>query len=67
MPEVEMSDPLAIIGGAGAGLASRALHSMDPARMKKPADIARTYLALADQPRSTWTHELDLGPMGEAF
>ncbi|UOA23875.1 hypothetical protein DSM110277_02306 [Sulfitobacter pontiacus] len=35
--------------------------------MKKPADIARTYLALKDQPRSTWTHELDLGPMGEAF
>lgn len=47
--------------------ASRALHSMDPARMMKPEDIARTYLALADQPRSTWTHELDLRPMGEAF
>tara|TARA_R110000822_G_scaffold178748_1_gene318672 strand:+ start:335 stop:457 length:123 start_codon:yes stop_codon:yes gene_type:complete len=40
---------------------------MDPIRMMKSADIARTYLALADQPRSTWTHELDLGPMGEAF
>ena len=36
-------------------------------RMKKPADIARIYLALKDQPRSTWTHELDLWPMGEAF
>ncbi|MFG6566097.1 SDR family NAD(P)-dependent oxidoreductase [Sulfitobacter sp. 1A13421] len=47
--------------------ASRALHSMAPERMKKPADIARTYLALADQHRSTWTHEMDLGPMGEAF
>ncbi|MFT6446985.1 MAG: hypothetical protein ACJA1J_003251 [Sulfitobacter pontiacus] len=35
--------------------------------MMKSADIARTYLALADQPRSTWTHELHLGPMGEAF
>jgi len=35
--------------------------------MMKSADIARTYLALADQPRSTWTHELDLRPMGEAF
>ncbi|UOA30564.1 putative oxidoreductase [Sulfitobacter sp. DSM 110093] len=46
---------------------SRALHKMDPARMIKPADIARTYLALADQPRSTWTHELDLRPMGEGF
>ncbi|SOH93209.1 NADP-dependent 3-hydroxy acid dehydrogenase YdfG [Monaibacterium marinum] len=47
--------------------ASRALHGMDPARMMKPADIAQTYLSLADQPRSTWTHELDLRPMGEAF
>ncbi len=62
-----MSDPLAIIGGAGASLANRALHRMAPERMKKPADIARTYLALADQHRSTWTHEMDLGPMGEAF
>jgi len=67
MSGAEMSDPLAIIGGADAGLANRALHRMDPARMMKPADIARTYLALADQPRSAWTHELDLRPMGEAF
>jgi hypothetical protein len=67
MSGAEMSDPLAIIGGAGAGLANRALHRMDPIRMMKSADIARIYLALADQPRSTWTHELDLGPMGEAF
>ena len=62
-----MTDPLAIIGRAGADLASRDLHSMGPIRMMKPEDIARTYLALADQPRSTWTHELDLRPMGEAF
>jgi NAD(P)-dependent dehydrogenase (short-subunit alcohol dehydrogenase family) len=47
--------------------ASRALHGMDPARMMKPDDIAQCYLALADQPKSTWTHELDLRPMGEAF
>lgn len=47
--------------------ASRDLHDVDPARMMKPDDIARTYLALADQPKSTWTHELDLRPMGEAF
>ncbi|WP_286760042.1 MULTISPECIES: hypothetical protein [Sulfitobacter] len=62
-----MSDPLAITGGAGAGLANRALHRMAPERMKKPADIVRTYLALTDQPRSTWTHDLYLRPMGEAF
>ena len=47
--------------------ASRTLHSIDPARMMKPDDIAQTYLALADQPKSTWTHELDLRPMGETF
>lgn len=47
--------------------ASRALHQMDPARMMKPEDIARTYLALADQPQSTWTHELDIRPQGESF
>lgn len=62
-----MSDPLAIIGGAGASLASRALHRMGSIRMKKSTDIARIYLALADQHRSTWTHEVDLRPMGEAF
>ncbi len=47
--------------------ASRTLHSIDPARMMKPEHIAQTYLALADQPKSTWTHELDLRPMGETF
>ncbi|UWQ32070.1 SDR family oxidoreductase [Leisingera sp. M527] len=47
--------------------ASRDLHSMDPSRMMQPEDIAETYLALARQPKSTWTHELDLRPMGEAF
>ncbi len=46
---------------------SRELHKMDPSRMMEPADIASTYLALANQPKSTWTHELDLRPMGEAF
>jgi len=47
--------------------ASRELHDMDPARMMKPDDIAGIYLALAGQPASTWTHELDLRPMGETF
>lgn len=46
---------------------SRALHGMDPARMMKPDDVAKAYLSLAQQPASTWTHELDLRPMGEAF
>ncbi|KAL7420010.1 hypothetical protein Q5752_004974 [Cryptotrichosporon argae] len=30
-------------------------------------DIAHTYLALIDQPRSAWTHELDLRPSVEKF
>lgn len=47
--------------------ASRARHGLDPARMMKPMEIARTYLDLANQPRSGWTHELDLRPMTEAF
>lgn len=47
--------------------ASRDLHNMEPERMMKPADIVQTYLNLAKQPKSTWTHEMDLRPMGEAF
>lgn len=47
--------------------ASRTLHGMVPSRMMQPAGIASTYLALASQPKSTWTHELDLRPMGETF
>ncbi|MEM8878033.1 MAG: SDR family NAD(P)-dependent oxidoreductase [Pseudomonadota bacterium] len=47
--------------------ASRERHKMDPSRMMKPADIAAAYLTLAAQAKSTWTHELDLRPMGESF
>lgn len=47
--------------------ASRDLHAMDPDRMMKAEDIAMIYLAIAGQPKSTWTHELDLRPMGETF
>lgn len=46
---------------------SRDLHSLDPAKMMKPADIAEAYWQLAHQPRSTWTHELDLRPATEGF
>ncbi|MCY6379787.1 SDR family NAD(P)-dependent oxidoreductase [Hoeflea prorocentri] len=47
--------------------ASRALHSLDPAKMMKTDDIAQAYLDLANQPRSTWSHELDLRPQSESF
>lgn len=46
---------------------SRALHSLDPKKMMDPSDIASAYLALARQPKSTWTHELDLRPASEGF
>lgn len=46
---------------------SRDLHSLDPAKMMKPEDIAETYWQLAHQPQSTWTHELDLRPASEGF
>jgi NAD(P)-dependent dehydrogenase (short-subunit alcohol dehydrogenase family) len=46
---------------------SRDLHSLDPAKMMKPDDIAETYWQLAHQPRSVWTHELDLRPASEEF
>lgn len=32
-----------------------------------PAEAARTYRWLAEQPASAWTHELDLRPRGEKF
>ncbi len=46
---------------------SRELHSLDPAKMMKPQDIAEAYWQLAHQPQSTWTHELDLRPASEGF
>ncbi|MEM1386228.1 MAG: SDR family NAD(P)-dependent oxidoreductase [Pseudomonadota bacterium] len=46
---------------------SRALHSLDPSKMMRPADIAEAYWQIAQQPQSTWTHELDLRPASESF
>ena len=47
--------------------ASRELHSADPETMMKTEHIAAEYLRLSQQPRSVWTHELDLRPQTEAF
>ena len=47
--------------------ASRALHSRPPETMMALADVAQAYLTLAEQPRSAWTFEMDLRPMGERF
>ncbi|WP_299987251.1 SDR family NAD(P)-dependent oxidoreductase [uncultured Ruegeria sp.] len=46
---------------------SRDLHNLDPGKMMKPEDIAEAYWSLAHQPKSTWTHELDLRPASEGF
>ncbi len=46
---------------------SRERHSLDPTKMMKPSEIAEAYWQLAHQPRSTWTHELDLRPASEGF
>lgn len=46
---------------------SRERHSLDPAKMMRPEDIADVYWHLAHQPKSTWTHELDLRPASESF
>ncbi|MEM6589280.1 MAG: SDR family NAD(P)-dependent oxidoreductase [Pseudomonadota bacterium] len=46
---------------------SRDLHGLDPAKMMQPHDIAEAYWQLAHQPKSTWTHELDLRPASEGF
>ncbi len=46
---------------------SRERHSLDPSKMMNPDEIAEAYWQLAHQPRSTWTHELDLRPASETF
>jgi NAD(P)-dependent dehydrogenase (short-subunit alcohol dehydrogenase family) len=57
----------AILDGIIDTASSRARHSLDPNKMMRPEDIADIYWQLAHQPRSTWTHELDLRPASEAF
>ncbi len=46
---------------------SRKLHSLDPTRMMKAEDIAQAYWQIIQQPKSTWSHELDLRPSQESF
>ena len=46
---------------------SRMLYSLDPSHMMHPGDIAEAFWQLACQPKSTWTHELDLRPASERF
>lgn len=43
------------------------MHSLDPAKMMIPADIAKAYRQLAHQPESSWTYVLNLRPASESF
>jgi NAD(P)-dependent dehydrogenase (short-subunit alcohol dehydrogenase family) len=57
------------------GIDGERLRSAAPARVAQadedgllnPDDIAQTYYHLHEQPRSAWTHELDLRPFKERF
>jgi NAD(P)-dependent dehydrogenase (short-subunit alcohol dehydrogenase family) len=46
---------------------SRELHTLDPAKMMSTKDVAKAYVQLIQQPKSAWTHELDLRPQSENF
>jgi NAD(P)-dependent dehydrogenase (short-subunit alcohol dehydrogenase family) len=56
-----------ILDGIIDSTASRALHSLDPCHMMQAADIAEAYWQIAHQPRSAWSHEVDLRPSFENF
>lgn len=47
--------------------ASRARHGADLKTPMQPEHVVDSYLALARQPRTAWTLEMDLRPMGELF
>lgn len=46
---------------------SRNLHNLNEDKMMQLDDVAWAYLNLANQPKSAWTFEADLRPMGENF
>jgi NAD(P)-dependent dehydrogenase (short-subunit alcohol dehydrogenase family) len=56
-----------VIDGVLSRSAAAQRFAVEHERAIDPADVARTYRWLAEQPRSTWTHELDLRPHTERF
>ncbi len=46
---------------------AEALEKLAPDDLLDPAAVGETYWQLHTQPRSAWTHELDLRPYGEKF
>lgn len=61
-----------VVDGAIDGVFARANRAdvevlLDQDRILKPEDIAANYVWLHRQPRSSWTHELDLRPWAETW
>jgi NAD(P)-dependent dehydrogenase (short-subunit alcohol dehydrogenase family) len=61
-----------VVDGAIDGVFIRSNRSdvdalLEEDRILRPEDIARNYVWLHRQPRSAWTHELDLRPWSESF
>jgi len=61
-----------VVDGAIDGVFTRSIRDdvqglLDRDEILKPAEIAANYVWLHDQPRSAWTHEIDLRPWGETW
>ena len=61
-----------VVDGAIDGVFIRSMREnvddlLDQDAILKPAEIAANYVWLHDQPRSAWTHEIDLRPWGETW
>jgi len=61
-----------VVDGAIDGVFTRSVREdvqglLDRDEILKPAEIAANYVWLHGQPRSAWTHEIDLRPWGEAW
>lgn len=61
-----------VVDGAIDGIFTRSLRDnvedlLDQDRILKPMDIAANYVWLHQQPKSAWTHELDLRPWAEPW
>jgi NADP-dependent 3-hydroxy acid dehydrogenase YdfG len=56
-----------VLDGLLRGSSSIERFGGDEARSIDPAEAARAYRWIAEQPRSAWTHELDLRPHSERF
>ena len=61
-----------VVDGAIDGVFTRSMRDdvqglLDRDEILKPAEIAANYVWLHDQPRSAWTHDIDLRPWGETW